>query len=285
MQYPVFCDETTITGDGTEEHVLTVIGGGGGSPGGSLGDIQFNNPLGTFDGSDDFQFFPEGSAGGEFFIFSSSDGNNCELFIGTDLSTSRTTGTFIAQVDHGNILITMNDQTDAPLGIAIENNHANGAGIAILDTSGGGIEVQAGDGVAVLSPLNLQSAGFSPTDRGTVNLGGVSGGPADIFIGESGGALDTIRLTGTTLTAAMSGNTTIGGSNVALEATGNIFIQTSAGGASINLNGGGTICEIKIGSVITDEVGFFGVGPVSQQPTPVLLSDVIALLQAYGLAA
>lgn len=32
-------------------------------------------------------------------------------------------------------------------------------------------------------------------------------------------------------------------------------------------------------------LGFFGVTAVTQQPTPVLLTDVIALLQAYGLSA
>jgi len=281
-QNPVHCDYMTIGGDGTEEHPLHGIGSGG-TPAPPDNSIQWNNG-GAFGGSADLEFFPEGSDDGEQFIFVSSDGNNCELFCGTDIPSGQTTGTFIAQCDQGNLFIVMNDDINAPLGIEISNNHPSGAGIAILDTSGGGIGLQAGDGTAVLSPLNLQSAGFSPTDRGTVNLGGISGGPADIFIGENGGGLDTVTIKGTVFDLTFSGNVTIDGQNVALGSTNNIFIQTSVGGASINLNGNGTICEIKIGDSVC-ELGFFGVAPVVRQATPVTLGDVIALLQAYGLSS
>lgn len=42
--------------DGKGDVTINATGGGGGSPGGNINNVQFNNPLGTFDGKDDFQF-------------------------------------------------------------------------------------------------------------------------------------------------------------------------------------------------------------------------------------
>lgn len=46
-QNPVFTDNSTLTGDGTEENPLAAVGGGA-SPGGSEGDAQFNDGSGGF---------------------------------------------------------------------------------------------------------------------------------------------------------------------------------------------------------------------------------------------
>ena len=248
MQQPVYADNTTITGDGTEAHPLVAVGSGGGNPGGNPNDVQFND-AGAFGGTDDFQFFPEGSAGGEFIIFVSSDGNNCELFIGTDNSSTQTTGTFIAQVDGGDIAIIMNNEADMPLGILLENTHAGGAGIKILDTSLGGILLEA-DGANTIA---LEGDGVSAT---AINLGNV----------------------------ALTDNPSLRGVNISLDAKNGIFLQTEQGGAAILLAGQGAPTEIRLGRA-PDSVGFFNVTPVGQQPTPILLSDVIALLQAFGLSA
>lgn len=43
MENPVFADETTITGDGTETHPLAAIGGGGGVPAVPDKSVQFND--------------------------------------------------------------------------------------------------------------------------------------------------------------------------------------------------------------------------------------------------
>jgi hypothetical protein len=56
----------------------------------------------------------------------------------------------------------------------------------------------------------------------------------------------------------------------------------SAGGNGVSINdtgGGGVNVQTNAGG----NLGFFAVGPVAQQATPVTLADVIALLQAYGL--
>jgi hypothetical protein len=46
-----------------------------------------------------------------------------------------------------------------------------------------------------------------------------------------------------------------------------------------------TAIVFQVNTTPTHQVGFFGVIPVAQQPTPVTLADVIALLQAFGLSA
>ena len=49
--------DTTLTGDGTSTSPLSVVSsGGGGTPGGNVNTVQFNNPLGTFAGSDQFEW-------------------------------------------------------------------------------------------------------------------------------------------------------------------------------------------------------------------------------------
>lgn len=70
---------------------------------------------------------------------------------------------------------------------------------------------------------------------------------------------------------------------------------TQAGSVSFNIGAttpGSFAVNGNIASVVyidstgaADRLGFFNVGPVAQQPTPVTLADVIALLQAYGLSA
>lgn len=65
-QNPVFTDNTTILGDGTEENPLVGVGGGA-SPGGAKGDAQFN------DGSGGFASAAELTAGWTFEIDSSGN--------------------------------------------------------------------------------------------------------------------------------------------------------------------------------------------------------------------
>lgn len=51
-QNPVYVDGTSITGDGTVEEPLAAVGGGGGAPGGVIGDAQFNDGAGGFASAD-----------------------------------------------------------------------------------------------------------------------------------------------------------------------------------------------------------------------------------------
>jgi len=50
VQFPIFTDNVTITGDGTEEHPLAATGGGGATPGAPDKSVQFNH-TGAFTGS------------------------------------------------------------------------------------------------------------------------------------------------------------------------------------------------------------------------------------------
>ena len=54
MQQPVFADNTTIIGDGTEDHPL-VAAAAPASPGGAPNDVQFND-AGAFGGNSAFTF-------------------------------------------------------------------------------------------------------------------------------------------------------------------------------------------------------------------------------------
>ncbi len=83
-----------------------------------------------------------------------------------------------------------------------------------------------------------------------------------------------------------------GGASMGADGDGNSGVEVFGQG----VNNGGVLLSTKDtgnGGVMiqpglnpTEEfVGFFGVGPVVKQATPVTLGDVIALLQAYGLSA
>lgn len=82
-------------------------------------------------------------------------------------------------------------------------------------------------------------------------------------------------------------------------AGGDLEISTSSSYPIVIETRGGAAIQISSTDVMTlaasngleiqgnpaQKVGFFGVGPVAQQATPTTLAQVIALLQAYGLAA
>jgi hypothetical protein len=103
------------------------------------------------------------------------------------------------------------------------------------------------------------------------NLAAVAGAGTFTF---SGGVLH-ITGAGFTFSAGAAGQAVIT-SNVQVQidcfSGGNIIIGTAGGG------------PVKIASN-SGSVGFFGAAPAGQQPTPVTLADVIAILRAFGLAA
>jgi hypothetical protein len=150
MQQPVYTDNSTITGDGTEEHPLR-SGGGGGSPGGNTNDIQYNN-AGAFAGSDDLQFFPNGFAQGELFIFSASDGGNAQIFAGSN-SLEGFAGAVYMQGDGGLCSIDINLTNQG--GITIQNNDtAFAEGIIIIDNSGGNLSILESGGIIQIGGNN-----------------------------------------------------------------------------------------------------------------------------------
>jgi hypothetical protein len=139
MQQPIFTDNSTILGDGTEEHPLHGSGGGGGTPGGADNDIQFKSGASSFGGSNDLQFFPDGSTDGELLIFAASDGSAATLFIGTD-TTEQSSDQFFMQCDASLMFISANVGGVGGLG-AFEIQNQDTGGIQINDSGGGGIFV------------------------------------------------------------------------------------------------------------------------------------------------
>ena len=92
------------------------------------------------------------------------------------------------------------------------------------------------------------------------------------------------------ITANGTNGTITTANTLTLDATGAIVVNGASDEfhtvtGDILLNAGG---QIDVDGELAQHggnLGFFGVTPVSQQPTPVVLADVIALLQAYGLSA
>lgn len=106
---------------------------------------------------------------------------------------------------------------------------------------------------------------FKITGGGTILIGDGTTSP-DCTIGSDGaGGLEITTATGN-LTFFPAGDT--------------VFNQTATFNEPVDMNG-----NVSLGDGPTRNISFFGAPAVPQQPTPVTLGDVIALLQAYGLAA
>lgn len=63
-----------------------------------------------------------------------------------------------------------------------------------------------------------------------------------------------------------------------------LILRSADTGADASIVGQGAPINVHLAE-LNDNLGFFGVTPVGQQPTPTVLADVIAILQAFGLAA
>lgn len=132
------------------------------------------------------------------------------------------------------------------------------------------------DGITLVAPNNLRLVG-------RIILEGSSSG-IDIDSSATGGAITvnsgegqlTLESSSTVEVHALDG-VSPGVLQVHTDALGSMSIDVGAGGLFI-----GSAAGLAVAS---QALGFFGVAPVAQQATPVTLGDVIALLQAYGLAA
>lgn len=156
---------------------------------------------------------------------------------------------------------------------------------------GGGItEIESTDGsITVTNPIGP-----------TVDLTGAGGGSGIQFgVTNSGSFLDVETNTGTILLQDFSGGTSefTASGNLQLQAGNNVSIFAGAGknialspqatvsGAFIVQWRSGISFVKVIETTSAGDLGFFGATPVAQQPTPITLADVIAVLQAYGLTA
>lgn len=100
-------------------------------------------------------------------------------------------------------------------------------------------------------------------------LAGAGGLPLDVNPADAGNApLQVNALGGGTYGAVLQESVNAAG--VAVDPTNGVQV---AGGT------GATVVQVDESS----HLGFFGVAPVAKQATPILLADVVALLQAYGL--
>lgn len=160
-------------------------------------------------------------------------------------------------------------------------------------SSGGGgsiTEIESTDGsITVTNPIGP-----------TVDLTGAGGGSGIQFgVTNSGSFLDVETNTGTILLQDFSGGTSefTASGNLQLQAGNNVSIFAGAGknialspqatvsGAFIVQWRSGISFVKVIETTSAGDLGFFGATPVAQQPTPITLADVIAVLQAYGLTA
>ena len=125
--------------------------------------------------------------------------------------------------------------------------------------------------------IKLENSGFAgngiqihDTSAGGIKIESFAPGSGGILINDnSGGGIIIETTTPSDAIAIQSGDaislTTAGG-------TGLILNDTGGAGVNLQTNPAG-------------KLGFFAVGPIVQQATPVTLADVIALLKAYGLSA
>lgn len=141
MQNPVFSDNTTVTGDGTEEHPLASSGGGGGAPAGADQAIQFNR-AGVFGGDEPvlnydyiesiFNFVSQPIATSAFDVNVEGDGTDGGIVIIQGGPNGN------MQLDFSSTFskkITLENSEPASTGILV--NDPVGAGISLVSVSGG----------------------------------------------------------------------------------------------------------------------------------------------------
>lgn len=156
---------------------------------------------------------------------------------------------------------------------------------------GGGItEIESTDGSITVT---------NPTGP-TVDLTGAGGGGGIQFgVTNSGSFLDVETNTGPIVLQDFSGGTSEFTASGTLELLAGNNVSIIAGpGKNIAANPqltvtGAFLVEYRVSistfkvieTTSAGDLGFFGKTPVAQQPTPITLADVIAVLQAYGLTA
>lgn len=191
--------------------------------------------------------------------------------------------------------------------LSVETVDSSGNGILFQEDGDGGIFLHnQGNGGLTLRDEGNDGILLNEFGSGGVNFQDHGGGGFNVNISGSGGggfAVNNVDSGGTEFQDSGGGgiflNDHSSGNGLVLQETGNSFIALNtqlgpnapANGVFVSLAtaqiftvlaGGGFASIIRAGS---DGIGFFGVAQAPQQPTPVTLADVIALLQAYGLAA
>jgi hypothetical protein len=263
MQYPVFVDESTVTGDGTVIHPLTASGGGGGVPGGQDTSVQFNDS-GAFGGDNVFEYFKEDLTQNNFFslLTPSLTKINGGFFISC-LGGVPTTG--LIEVSDGTIDALLDFGNSTPGTFLISNI---GTGF-IIDIEGG----NSGDQDIILS---------TPTGIRIFNQESVSNSGINIFANDSDGSATIILHTAT----AASDN-----ASIELSSAGGVEIQSTFADVSLHTggvvrigNGGGSVA-INPG---TFNLSFFGITQAPVQTVTGVKADpvaasLVAALAAYGL--
>jgi hypothetical protein len=155
MQFPIFTDGITVIGDGTEEHPLAAVGGGGGTPAAPDKSVQFND-TGVFGGSTAL-IFDTTPGGQKLTLDFSADLSNSEFnaIAGTTYLQAGATG--LMQLSLG---LAVDQQ------IALTNDEPTGQGIVIENSSPGGIQITdqtGGGGIQIESDVEVDIAGTNAT--------------------------------------------------------------------------------------------------------------------------
>lgn len=211
-------------------------------------------------------------------------------------------GVFDGTLASGNFLPTLE--------IVSDSGHTIARSVGQQVTAGGSAEVSwfpfappassgGGGGITEIESTDGSITVTDPTGP-TVDLTGAGGGGGIQFgVTNSGSFLDVETNTGTIVLQDFSGGTSEFTASGSLEfiAGNNVSIFAGSGkniAASPQLTvTGALLAEYKVGlstlkvleTTSAGDLGFFGKTPVAQQPTPITLADVIAVLQAYGLTA
>lgn len=211
-------------------------------------------------------------------------------------------GVFDGTLASGNFLPTLE--------IVSDSGHTIARSVGQQVTAGGSAEVSwvpfappassgGGGGITEIESTDGSITVTDPTGP-TVDLTGAGGGGGIQFgVTNSGSFLDVETNTGTIVLQDFSGGTSefTASGNLELLAGNNVSIFAGSGkniAASPQLTvTGALLAEYKVGlstlkvleTTSAGDLGFFGKTPVAQQPTPITLADVIAVLQAYGLTA
>lgn len=184
-----------LEGSGVIFHddVIEITGGGGGTPGGSDKQIQFNDS-GAFGGVPNFEW--DSVANTLSFVDTTSGPTVAFVTGGTDASfyaTGGDSGNITFQINDGSNNIVLQNQENAPGGGGIilltTNTSGSGEGINIHDSN-----VNDGSGIALFSDHNSISLLTSEASEGihlecdnggTITLRGDGGSACDIQIGNS----------------------------------------------------------------------------------------------------
>jgi hypothetical protein len=196
MQYPVFVDESTVTGDGTVIHPLTASGGGGGVPGGQDTSVQFNDS-GAFGGDNVFEYFKEDSTQNNFFsLLTPSLTKINGGFIFSCLGGAPTTG--LIEIGDGTIDALLDFGNSTPGTFLISNI---GTGF-VIDIEGG----NSGDQDVILSTATgIRISNQEPAANSGVNIftnSGDNSGKLNLQYNPGQGDQATVFLNGTGIVIA-----------------------------------------------------------------------------------